>query len=194
MLRTGSGGYLVAGISSLKHRTQHISLHPELGASGAVPMVLVCRGGGEPGLHVRSQDGPLRLQVEHSAFGLGRPKANDSTGHVLTGRGGDIVARSTASALSSAARASRSAAVATRSRSRIAWPRRRRSCSRRSPSSCVRASTVGSVDGAWARRHRPNDICGALKLGRECQRLITTCRAASMRQSSDKHPDEEADQ
>jgi hypothetical protein len=92
VLSAGSGGYLVTGISSLKHRTQHISLHPELGASGAVPVVLVCRGRGEPGLHVRSQDGPLRLQVEHSAFGLSRPEANDSTGHVLTGRGGDILA------------------------------------------------------------------------------------------------------
>ena len=93
MLRADSGGYLVTGISSLKHRTQHISPRPELGALGRAPAVLVCRGGGEPGFHVRSQDGPLLLNVEHPAFGLGRPKADDSTGHVLVGRKGDIVAR-----------------------------------------------------------------------------------------------------
>jgi hypothetical protein len=89
----GSAGSLVTGISNLKHRTQHISLHPELGASGGVPAVLVRRGGVEPRVYVRSQDGSLRHHVEHPAFGLGRPEANDSTGHVLTGRRGDIVAR-----------------------------------------------------------------------------------------------------
>jgi hypothetical protein len=56
-------------------------------------MVLIRRGGGEPGLHIRSQDGPLRLQVEYLAFGLGRPKTDESTGHVFAGGRGDILAR-----------------------------------------------------------------------------------------------------
>jgi len=38
-LSAGSGGYLVTGISSLKHRTQHISLHPEHCLAEASPQL-----------------------------------------------------------------------------------------------------------------------------------------------------------
>ena len=77
-----------------EYRSQYVGSHPELGGAGAQSVLLVRRGGGETGFDFRSDDRPLRLDIEHPSLHLGGTHTGHPTCYVLTDLGLEVLARS----------------------------------------------------------------------------------------------------